>query len=82
MCILEAHTASLKTCNETWAQNHFTLTAMVKKLEKQELAIEGLQTANTTLREELAALKASPSTHTPPPQPALDASGFTHTDAA
>ena len=42
MCIIEAETDGIKSCNETWAQNHFTLTEMVKQMEEQKLAIEGL----------------------------------------
>ena len=30
MCILTVETDSIKTTNQTWAQNHFTLTEVVK----------------------------------------------------
>jgi hypothetical protein len=55
---------------------------MVKQMEKQKLAIEGLQADNTSLRADLAALKASPAAPTLQAPAAVAESGFTHTDAA
>jgi hypothetical protein len=75
-------TDAIKDCNQTWAENHFTLTEVVKKLEKQELAIAGLQADNLTLKDELAALKASSPAPTLQAPAALTAPGFTWSDAA
>jgi hypothetical protein len=55
---------------------------VVKKLEKQELTIEGLQADNSTLKAEIAALKARPPTPTLQVPAATSAPGFTHADAA
>jgi hypothetical protein len=55
---------------------------VAKKLEKQELIIEGLQADNSTLKDEIAALKARPPTPILQVPTATSAPGFTHADAA
>ena len=55
---------------------------MAKKLEKQDLTIEGLLADNSTLKAEIAALKARPPTPTLQVPTATSALGFMHADAA
>mgnify|MGYP006326663189 CR=1 FL=1 len=34
LCILQAEVDGIKTCNESWARNHFTLDEAVQRLAK------------------------------------------------